>query len=280
MPNERKLGAGEIGREAKRVLPRMARQGAYIAPSKTNEFGLFSPRNRWRKPILTISAELVRAFLSNEFIRRADQNDDLPVLNHDPVFVLSDVGESFLRRLNRPDAPFRGQHEVLDTRYIRTDESANTAYRVNVAETPLGWLHKRKDAKGNPLISKQEFEAGERLREDFTKGMMTPRVTSDWGLVPAHRRSKRAAADLPDLTETALASRQRVAAALDAVGPELGRVLLDVCCHLIGLEQTERNQGWPRRSGKVVLQIALAGLVDHYGMTVKTKRSAEGEGKS
>ena len=85
MPNERKLGAGEIGREAKRVLPRMARQGAYIAPSKTNEFGLFSPRNRWRKPILTISAELVRAFLSNEFIRRADQNDDLPVLNHDPA---------------------------------------------------------------------------------------------------------------------------------------------------------------------------------------------------
>ncbi len=272
------LGAGEIVREAKRVMPRMARQGSYIAPLKTNEFGLYSPRNRWRKPILAIPSELVRAFLSHEFIRYADQDDDLPALNKARVFVLSPVGDSFLRRLSRPDAPFRGQHEILGMRYIHADNAANTAYRVNVAESPLGWLHKRKDSKGNALISREQFEAGERLRKDFTKGMMTPRVTSDWAIVPARRQTKRAAANLPDLNETALAARQRVEAAVIAVGPGLSRVLLDVCCHLIGLEQTERDLGWPRRSGKVVLQIALARLADHYGITGKEKRRADRKG--
>ena len=70
----------------------------------------------------------------------------------------------------------------------------------------------------------------------------------------------------PALTETVLAAKQRFSRALGFAGPGLADLLIDVCCHLIGLEDAEKQKGWPRRSAKIVLQIALDRLAGHYGI--------------
>jgi hypothetical protein len=139
--------------------------------------------------------------------------------------------------------------------------------RHNPNESPLAWLRRRTDKQGQPLISPAEFEAGERLRADFWHAQMTPRTTASWSTTaPARRHRRGGSSAVADLSDNALAARQRVTRALAAVGPELAGVLIDVCCHLQGLEQAERSAGWPQRAGKVILQLALKRLARHYGI--------------
>ena len=145
-------------------------------------------------------------------------------------------------------------------------QSATPARRpeVDPAESPLAWLRRRKDKGGAAMIGDAEFQAGERLRADFWFAELTPRVTTNWS---AAGGSGRAGPGLGlELRDSVVAARERVHRALAAVGPELAGVLIDVCCHLKGLEYAERQAGWPARSGKVVLQLALQRLARHYGL--------------
>ncbi|HEV7255436.1 MAG TPA: DUF6456 domain-containing protein [Mesorhizobium sp.] len=132
---------------------------------------------------------------------------------------------------------------------------------INWAESPLGGLMRRRGRDGAPFLARREFEAGERLRVDFSRGQMSPRLGANWiASVSSGRRAGGAA----ELTEAALAARLRVERAIHAVGPELSGVLLDVCCLLKGLEQVESERGWPVRSAKIVLKSALGALARHY----------------
>lgn len=159
--------------------------------------------------------------------------------------------------------PFQAQHRLSARRQIRLG-SEEIVVEVNDGKSPLGWLRRRKGGDGKPLLSESQFEAGERLRRDFTIGQMTPRVTADWSR-PISGGAGRPR-DPADIAHHALTARQRVSQAVGAVGPGLSDILLSVCCHLQGLEAAERGFGWPKRAGKLVLQIALDRLAAHYGI--------------
>lgn len=161
---------------------------------------------------------------------------------------------------------FRAQHQlrILSEREIA---GARRPVVVNEGESPLGWLKSRKDRNGRPLISAEQFAAGERLRADYWFAHLSPRVTSNWGSSAPSLRARRAAPNnAATLRDEVIAAKERVVRALMAVGPEVSGVLVDICCELKGLEEAERENGWPQRAGKVVLQIALTRLARHYGL--------------
>ncbi|MBX3548374.1 MAG: DNA replication protein [Xanthobacteraceae bacterium] len=145
---------------------------------------------------------------------------------------------------------------------------APDALLVNESESPLAWLARRKDAGGRPMIDAAQFAAGERLRADFTRAAMTPRVGANFSSPVAH--SRRGGSDgSMHFSDLVIAAKERLNLALDAVGPEFSGLLLDVCCFLKGLETVEHERGWPRRTSKIVLGLALDRLARHYGLAAK-----------
>lgn len=132
---------------------------------------------------------------------------------------------------------------------------------VNWSESPLGQLMRRKGRDGAAFLTPAEFQAGERLRADYTRGQIMPRLGANW---VASVSSGRRDGGIADLTDAALAARMRVEKAIRAVGPELSGILIDVCCFLKGMETVEVERGWPVRSAKIVLKTALGVLSRHY----------------
>lgn len=257
----RQIVEQELRREAGRIFPKLINDAGYIQQldkiTSQSEpiYGVFTRRNHYRRSVLVIAGPVIEGLKRLSLIEESDGR-----------LILTDTGLLWLRRYRAGSEPFREQHQIRET-VVREIHGSRRPVVVNEGESPLGWLRRRKDRNGTPMIDAQQYEAGERLRAEFERAQLTPSVTSKWDSAAPSRRMRRAAPEgAAGLTDQALASRQRVLQALEAVGPELAGVLIDVCCHLLGLSDAERSRGWPQRSGKVILQIALTRLARHYGI--------------
>ncbi len=176
---------------------------------------------------------------------------------------LTDTGAAFWRRNRSGAADYEGQHRDLE-RAVAEVDGAPEQVTVNRAESPLSAIAKRKDRSGRRFLEDDEYRAGERLRSDYTRGQMMPQLGANWQAAVSSGRGRGERGGAAELTDVALAARQRVEKAVQAVGPELAGVLVDICCYLKGLETVERERDWPARSAKVVLKSALAALARHY----------------
>lgn len=128
---------------------------------------------------------------------------------------------------------------------------------VNLAESPLGWLFSR------GLLTRRQFDAGERLRSDWERAQLAPRVTMGWDCAPI-ASSRGGSAPAPDLAGAQIDAKRRFHAAVDSAGPGLADILWRVVCAGEGMRDAESALGWPARAGKLVLTFALDRVADYY----------------
>ena len=143
----------------------------------------------------------------------------------------------------------------------------------------LDWLRRRRQKDGRQMISEVEYRAGDRIRKDFWQARMTPSVTTNYSRALSGANSSFAGNRALDLQQAALDARERVRKALEAVGSDYSNLLIDICCLDKKLTDVEFQSGWPKRSGKVILQLALRQLARHYKMNREPSLAHDLEGR-
>jgi hypothetical protein len=150
-----------------------------------------------------------------------------------------------------------------DERDVKTNARRSRPARsvtVNLVESPLGWLLSRNS------ITQAQYDAGERLRADWERAQLSPRVTMSWDAAPMGSR-RGGSAEARDLSGTQIDAKRRFHAAIDAAGPGLSDILWRVVCAGEGMRDAETALGWPARAGKLVLGLALDRLATYYRIT-------------
>ena len=128
---------------------------------------------------------------------------------------------------------------------------------VNLADSPLGWLR----ARG--LVSARQLDAGERLRGDYERSALPPRVTMLWDAAAVGKR-RNGPAPLIEMTAAQLDARRRFDGAIAFAGPGLADILWRVVCDGERMRDAESALGWPARAGRLVLGLALDRLAVYY----------------
>jgi hypothetical protein len=246
-------------RAIRKLLEALAEPGARAARSDLDDDALvvFAPKNGVTLARARFSLQIADAAIGGG-LAQWEREGKARALR------ITEAGRAHLRRSATQDEaldPFRAQHGDFDR---RAPEKGAAVTLVNDAESPLAWLARRKGVDGRRFLAPAQVEAGERFRRDIEQAQLLQRVTANWDPSAA---AKRGGGDRNLIvSDIALDARERLSRACDAVGPDLFGLLTDVCGYLKGLETIERERGWPTRSGKVVLQIALERLAGHYGL--------------
>jgi len=199
----------------------------------------------------------------DEIVSDMEQKKQITVSNK--RIKLTDAGLLYLKQSLNPDELLACAKNATQSASVLVNNEYQQV-QINTCESPLMRLFTRKGKTGDTYISMEEFQAGERLRKDFERGQLQPKISASLqGSVGSYRQT--GFSDANDITDFAIDARNRVGKAIEKLGPELSGVTLDICCFLKGLESVERERRWPPRSAKLMLKTALSQLARHYGIS-------------
>lgn len=230
-----------------RGLRLLSRPGAWLDADEAGAYAIRLSPDRRRRPALCLDPEGFAA------------------LTRDPGLRERHEGGWRLARIPAPvTTPPAGRPSVIEGRRLVTGPDGRRAMQtVNLGESPIAWLARRRDAQGEAWLSLIEIAAAEKLRDDFVLAGTVGRLTMAWDAGPKTRGGRGPGVDS---AERARVAKARIARALAEVGPGLREILEHVCFAGTALDAAERSLGLPRRSGKAVLKLALGRLAAHYGL--------------
>lgn len=144
---------------------------------------------------------------------------------------------------------------------IRTKKKRKTTFveklnapNFNRDESPISWLF----ARG--YLTRRQFAAGEALRRDYEMAQLDRMATMSWS--PVSRSSR--VGDGLSYSEAQIAAKSRFDGALDMAGRDMRDICWRIICAGEALPNAEKDMGWPARSGKLVLRLALDRVADYY----------------
>ena len=152
--------------------------------------------------------------------------------------------------------------QILAERSIAGDPDSTNRKRgrsvtVNLAESPLAWLGARK------LVSERQLVAGEMLRRDYERAALPQRTTMQWD-APPNGKTARSSQSHGATTLSQIDAKARFDGAIAAAGAGLADILWRVVCAGEAVPTAEKALGWPTRSGRLVLLLALDRVADYY----------------
>ncbi len=238
-------------RLVERALARMSAGGALLTPESGGaRYALYPNNDRRRRPLARISAEEARALeASGALVRVGD------------AYALTEAGRArTARERAAPSEAFAAQHRAVIDRAIVEADGRTRKVRGHDADATLRRLAALRDGNGAAWLDSAEIAAAARLRRDWEMGERGLVRGSDW-TAPPNGSGPRGASNRAEMVAGAYCdARQRVEEALARLALPLRRVVERVCLREEGIETLERGEGWPARSGKIALKLALAQL--------------------
>lgn len=240
-------------------LIRAARTGRRVAPLPGGRgHGVFAGADRRRRPLALLSEREFRAALRDGTLEQGDDGAHWRV---------SEAGHARLAREQAPgaqtDGGFGTQHRRLEPRAVMEADGRMAVAEANGDVSPVARYAAARP--GRPaLLERVHVTAADRLRGDYDASTLHSRVTQNWsGVARSGTRSPHDSADAP---ARALDARTRVMDALEAVGPGLDRLLINIVIRETGMERGVRELDWPDKAGGTALKLALERLAVHYGL--------------
>ena len=236
--------------ELRRALEAMAQRGVWCRPVG-GSWMVVERRKNVSLKIVAVSATIVTTLREKKWIA-ADKETG--------AFKITALGKAVLANRTQP-VDFQSRGAALEMATL----SDGHRVLVNRDESALSRLARMKKPDGAPLLDAAQINAGERLAAEIMRAGMVPGITMRWDATGSIGEAR------VNPTDLMIASRQRVEAALDALGHDFAGLLLDVLAFSKGIEQIERERHWPQRSGKIIVGLALARLALHYGYAVEAR---------
>lgn len=240
------------GQGVERALYKLANTpGAVLARANAGGgFGVFPHGDRRRRPLARLSVPEARALEADGILAKGRERDEL---------ILSEAGRARMTRTAAaPDEAFLAQHAVIEDRAIMRPCGDTRSARAVAATPIIRRLAALKDGREAPWFTQAELAAAAALHADWERGQSGLLRGSDWSAPPLSGAGRGGGNGLEEALARRCDATRRLGDTLDALAAPLRRIVEHVVFRGGGLEALERGEGWPARSAKLGLKMALA----------------------